>query len=180
MTDSGPKSTATPSSTLTLLARPYDHPDARVLQFALYREQVQLYGFADNPVGLDAEVFTPPRGGVFLVGFTSTGTPVACGGWLWLRPGLAEIKRMYVVPAARRFGHGKALLRALERDAARAGATEAVLETGVRNHAALALYVALGYRATGSYAAARNPEVNRALAKRLSEYATSPASAWDR
>jgi GNAT superfamily N-acetyltransferase len=58
-----------------------------------------------------------PLAGAFLVGYEGE-TPVACGGVKTFQPGIGEIKRMYVVPAARGRGIFKALLAALE-DAAR-------------------------------------------------------------
>ncbi|GAA2668376.1 MULTISPECIES: hypothetical protein [Actinosynnema] len=42
-----------------------------------------------------------------------------------------------------------------------------LLETGMRNQAALALYRATGYRLVPSYVPGRDPQVNRALAKSL-------------
>ncbi|HEX5147364.1 MAG TPA: hypothetical protein VFV85_10085, partial [Conexibacter sp.] len=42
-----------------------------------------------------------PPGGAFLL-LEEDGAPVACGGLRTLSPGLGEVKRMYVVPGARR------------------------------------------------------------------------------
>ncbi|MEA2247303.1 MAG: hypothetical protein QOH46_1832, partial [Solirubrobacteraceae bacterium] len=56
--------------------------------------------------------FTPPNGTFLLV--YEHDRPVACGGLKTVAPGVAEVKRMYVVPEARRRGVGRALLIALE------------------------------------------------------------------
>ena len=62
-----------------------------------------------------------------------------------LRPGDAEIKRMWVDPAHRRRGLAGALLDELERAATRAGCPRTVLETGTEQPEALAFYRARGY-----------------------------------
>ncbi len=56
-----------------------------------------------------------------------------------------EIKRMYVRPPARRRGVAVALLRALEDEARRLGAQRIVLETGIAQPEAMALYERCGY-----------------------------------
>ena len=86
----------------------------------------------------------PPHG-AFLVGYED-GEPVAIGG---LRPleetGVCEIKRMYVVPAARSRGAGRALLSALE-DAARAIGYERVrLDAGPEQRESKVLFARTGY-----------------------------------
>ncbi len=86
-----------------------------------------------------------PPGGVFLVGYRD-GVPVCGGGLKRLPDGGCEIKRMFVVPEARRGGVARALLAALE-DAARGlGYRVARLDTGSRQQHAIALYEASGYR----------------------------------
>ena len=82
------------------------------------------------------------------------GVPIGCGALRWLRdPALVaelgervgELKRMYVAPEARGQGIGGALVERLEREARRLGLTRLVLETGTRQHEALALYRRTGY-----------------------------------
>ena len=71
----------------------------------------------------------------------------------------AEIKRMYVVPTARGKGYGRAMLGALERDAAARGHTRTRLETGSYLPVALGLYRSAGYRAIPAYGEyAGNPD----------------------
>jgi GAF domain-containing protein/GNAT superfamily N-acetyltransferase len=79
------------------------------------------------------------------------GRPVGCGGVRSLGPELAEIKRMFVTPAARGRGHGRRLLAELERRAAAAGATRVrLLSTEVLSEA-LALYESAGYAVVESH-----------------------------
>jgi hypothetical protein len=55
----------------------------------------------------------------------------------------------------------------LEHHAAQAGAQRAILETGVRNTAALNLFAGAGYRPVDSYVKGRDPKINRAFARSL-------------
>ena len=119
-------------------------PPASELLGAMVDEMVALY--APDGVGISPATpadFTPP-GGTFLVGFAGD-EPVCCGGLKPLGDGAAEIKRMYVVPVARRRGAALALLGSLE-DAARALGYRIVrLDTGARQPHAQAMYEAAGY-----------------------------------
>jgi GNAT superfamily N-acetyltransferase len=63
-----------------------------------------------------------------------------CGAVRLLNEAEAEIKRMYVVPHARRQGIARALLAALEEEARSLGAVRLVLEAGERQPEALGLY----------------------------------------
>jgi GNAT superfamily N-acetyltransferase len=82
--------------------------------------------------------------GVFLVGYED-GEAIAIGGLRPLEDGICEIKRMYVVPAARSRGAGRALLGALE-DAARALGYERVrLDAGPEQRHSRALFADAGY-----------------------------------
>jgi [ribosomal protein S18]-alanine N-acetyltransferase len=61
----------------------------------------------------------------------------------------AEVLTLAVAPALRRQGRARALLRAAEAQAARAGAACLFLEVSVANAAAQALYAAHGFREVG-------------------------------
>ncbi|WP_326763688.1 GNAT family N-acetyltransferase [Streptomyces sp. NBC_01591] len=147
----------------TIAAVSYNSPDARRLSQALHREQTATYGRADDP---EAAEFEPPSG-VFLLAARSGGTALACGGWRTAGPTIAEIKRMYVTPAARGHGLGRQFLEALEHNARQHGMSEAILETGISNLAALTLYTRCGYALVASYVPGRDPRINRALSKAL-------------
>jgi GNAT superfamily N-acetyltransferase len=83
--------------------------------------------------------------GAFLIGYED-GEPVAIGG---LRPleeaGVCEIKRMYVVPAARSRGTGRALLAALENAARAIGYERVRLDAGPEQRVSKLLFAATGY-----------------------------------
>ena len=59
--------------------------------------------------------------------------------------GYAEVKRMFVLPAARGLKLGQRILDRLEEQARREGITCVRLETGIHQAAALALYRGAGY-----------------------------------
>lgn len=119
----------------------YDTPAAAGLIEALQQEYEVRYGGRDR-TPVDPEEFAPPDG-VFLVGALD-GLPVAAGGFRRNGPD-AEIKRMYVAPAARGRGLSRRLLAGLEEHAAAAGYARMILETGDRQPEAIALYESAGY-----------------------------------
>lgn len=92
---------------------------------------------------LDPEEVADDRG-AFLVAYLA-GEPLGCGAVRRLEETSAELKRMYVAPSARGHGIGRALLNQLEHEARRLGARRLLLETGIRQQAALALYRNEGY-----------------------------------
>jgi GNAT superfamily N-acetyltransferase len=121
-----------------------DDPDALLLVDEVQRYYVELYGGPDDDP-IDAAEFTPPRGR-FLIGYDED-APVAMGGWSFREDvsGDVKVRRMYVRPEGRRRGHARVLLDALEQDAKAAGATRAVLITGVPQADAIRFYRAVGY-----------------------------------
>jgi putative acetyltransferase len=73
------------------------------------------------------------------------GAPVGCGAVRRIAERTGEIKRMYVIPEERGRGVGRALLAALEGEARSLGLTRLLLETGVRQEEAIALYERAGF-----------------------------------
>lgn len=121
---------------------PYDHADAVALIEQVQQEYVVRYGEVDG-TPVDPAQFAAPLG-LFLVGYLDA-QPVACGGWRARGDGTAELKRMYVAPAARGRGAARAILAELERTARQTGHNRIVLETGLRQPEAIALYTSAGY-----------------------------------
>lgn len=120
----------------------WDDPVVQELTSAQQTEMRVLYdGDIEPGVKPSAEDIA-----VVLVARDDDGTPVGCGALRPLEPGAGELKRMYVVPAARGRGISRLLLVALEAEAAARGWTTLRLETGTRQPAAVGLYTAAGYR----------------------------------
>jgi GNAT superfamily N-acetyltransferase len=131
---------------------PADQPPAADLIAAMVAEMAILYGPIDVPSMPSATPadFAPPHG-TFLVGFDDDGAPVCAGGVKRLDDDAAEIKRMYVVPAARGRGLARVLLGALEDAASRLGYGTVRLDTGPLQPNAQRLYESAGYRAIGNF-----------------------------
>lgn len=116
--------------------------------------------------GLDPDDVAPGRG-VFVVVYRN-GEPVGCGAVRRLDAETVELKRMYVAPDARGLGLGRRLVSALEAEARALGARRLVLETGVRQAAALALYRATGFEPIALYGEYRlSPDTSVCLRKDL-------------
>ena len=73
---------------------------------------------------------------------------------------------LYVVPRARRRGAGRLLLDALLRELVRRGAPHVVLHVAARNHRALAMFEAMGFRRTVVELAIESTEIRGAAAPR--------------
>jgi GNAT superfamily N-acetyltransferase len=97
----------------------------------------------------DTEPGTPPSAAdvaLVLVARDADGTAVGCGALREIGPGVAELKRMYVVPGARGRGVSRWVLTALEAAAVERGWTTLRLETGPRQPEAIGLYESAGHR----------------------------------
>ncbi len=118
-------------------------PVARELVAAMVDETGTLYepGLARSPIA--PEQLSPPGGG-FVVLYED-GRAVAGGGVKRLDERACEIKRMYVAPAARGRGLGRALLEALEDLGRELGYAVARLDTGAKQPGARRMYERAGY-----------------------------------
>ena len=137
---------------ITVRAEAADSLIAVRLVDAMVTEMDQLYGQppgAGVGSGASPSDFAPPTG-AFLVIYAA-GKPVAGGGIKRDDDGVAEIKRMYVVPAARRQGLGRRLLEALEDRARELGYARIRLDTGARQPHAQAMYERAGYHPIDNY-----------------------------
>lgn len=163
---------------LRLARVPFGDPEVQALVEQVQAEYVARYGGPD--VGpMDEAMFAAPRGAFFLgrpAGSDDSRPPeaVAMGGWRmrddvhpWRCAQAAEIKRMYVVPAARRRGYARAVLAHLELTARDAGADVMVLETGVEQPEALTMYAAAGYVAVERFGYYADSPLSRYLGRRL-------------
>ena len=150
---------------------PFMDPVAQTLVAELQQEFTTRYGGPDE-TPIDPTELDPPRGS-FYVGCVHD-EPLVTGAWRF-RPDVAalggtvaaEIKRMYVVPRAQRRGLARLMLAHLEAAAASAGADVMVLETGLRQPEAIALYQSSGYEPIEGYGYYRDSPIVRYLGKRL-------------
>ena len=150
---------------------PITHPDAAQLVEEVQQEYVVRYGGRDE-TPLEPAYFDPPSG-AFFVGYLDE-RPVATGAWRRRQDVVveghedsAEIKRMYVAPAARGMGLARAMLAHLEGTARTAGAEVMILETGTAQPEALALYESSGYHHIPGFGHYRDSPLNRCLARLL-------------
>lgn len=152
---------------------PFDHPDAVKLNDEVQAEYHVRYGDGGDATVLDPTDFEPPNG-VYLIVYDENDSPVATGGWRTQDQndegnldGDAELKRMFVVAAARGRGLARRVLAALEEDARAAGRARMVLETGARQPEAIALYTSSGYEPCAKFGYYRHYEDSRCFAKPL-------------
>jgi putative acetyltransferase len=98
----------------------------------------------------------------------SAGRAIGCCALLDRGDGSAEIKRMIVDEAHRGSGAGAALLTTLEAEATRRGIHRLLLEVGIRNEAAYALYCRAGFTPCAAFAPHTADPISRFLAKSVS------------
>lgn len=124
---------------------PGTDPVALELVAAMVAELVEINRgrTTDNAPTATPEELSPPHGGFVVV--EAGGAVVAGGGVKRLADGVGEIKRMYVVPAARGAGHSRTLLMAIEDLARDLGYPRVRLDTGPTQAAARHLYESSGY-----------------------------------
>jgi ribosomal protein S18 acetylase RimI-like enzyme len=107
-------------------------------------------GFAAELASLPG-AYAPPAGAL-LVARDLAAAPLGCVALRAMaEPGSAEIKRLYVAPAGRGQGVGRALAEAVMAEARRLGYREARLDTLPEMGAALALYRRLGFADVAPY-----------------------------
>ncbi|WP_305786628.1 GNAT family N-acetyltransferase [Symbioplanes lichenis] len=127
----------------TIERREWDDAEGAALRAAQRAELDARYGTDDHEPG------PPPSAAdidVFLVAVDDAGHALGCGALRRLGPGVAELKRMYVIPSGRGSGVATDLLRALEAAAVARGWTTVKLETGPAQPEAMRFYEQCGYR----------------------------------
>jgi putative acetyltransferase len=144
---------------VSITPEPFGSPDAQTLISALDAELGALYP-PEQRFGPNARAEQFEAGsGTFLMA-RAAGRAVGCGGVRLIDATTAEVKRMYVEPTHRGTGLGRALLSALEAAARQMGVRRLVLETGVHQHPAIAVYRRAGFTQVDCWG----------------EYSTSPSS----
>jgi ribosomal protein S18 acetylase RimI-like enzyme len=121
------------------------------------------------PIDLDAQRFIeevgnlpgaygPPRGALLLARAPDR-TPLGCIALRPLDPSACEMKRLYVTPAARGLGLGRALIEALSVEATALGYLQMKLDTLSNMTEAIGLYRRLGFEPIPPYGSHPYPDL---------------------
>jgi putative acetyltransferase len=137
-----------PTTSLRIALEHPGQPEVLALIDELDAYQAALYPPESNH-GIDIAALAQPHV-LFAVARCEEGQAIGCGA-LVLGQDHGELKRMFVTPGRRGLGAGKALLAFLEVEALRRGCTHFVLETGISQPEALALYARNGYERCGPF-----------------------------
>ena len=114
---------------------------------------------------LDADEVAPGRG-AFMVAYRGQ-QPIGCGAVRKIEEGVGELKRMYVCLEERCRGVGRAILDALEQEARKLRIKRLVLETGIRNPEAIAMYERAGFSRIPAFGEYIGSPVSVCMAKDL-------------
>ena len=141
-----PRPTSAPPPGLTIGREDYGDDGPRLVVARAEEELVGRYGFLDaGEHGLTAAMFDPPAGAFLVARAGDAGPPVGGVGLRAIGPGTGEVRRLWVDPAWRGRGLGRALMAALERAAPDLGHMTLRLATGDRQPEAVALYETTGW-----------------------------------
>lgn len=144
------------AAAVELRAVPWDDPDATALRREMHETSSavlypELFGGLDSAGGfarLGADVV------VTLVAYRD-GEALGCASLRRPEPGAPqdalEVKKVFVRERARRTGTARRLLDGLETAARERGVSALLLETGIRQPGAIALYRSLGFRAVAHF-----------------------------
>ncbi|HEX4697788.1 MAG TPA: GNAT family N-acetyltransferase [Actinomycetes bacterium] len=153
-----------PDDEVALEAVPFDSDVAATLVAEVQQEYVRRYGGHDE-TPVDPDEFAPPDG-TFLVARYGAVT-IGCAGMRRHDASTVEVKRMFVRAEHRRRGHARRLLRALEDLAREQGYRRVILETGLAQPEAIALYARAGYLPVEGFGHYRDAALSRSFAKDL-------------
>jgi putative acetyltransferase len=123
-----------------------------------------LYPAESNHL-VDIEQLAQPHVHFFVA--REDGKAFGCGAFVLGEARQAEMKRVFVDPAARGKGVARVLIESLEREAARLGVTRMQLETGIKQPEAIALYRKLGYAERGPFGSYKPDPLSLFMEKRL-------------
>ncbi len=141
----------------TFTISPITTPDDLASTIKLFKEYATSLNFNLCFQNFDTEMasmpgkYAPPEGALLLARKDSTGEAIGCVGLRALSSDICEMKRLYVAPAGRGTGVGKALTLAVIAEAGRLGYQAMRLDTLPTMNAALKLYSSLGFVEIGAY-----------------------------
>lgn len=150
---------------MTIERAAVDAEESRRLVAELWAEVDQLYG---NDVSTAPDLAAMDQPGAVFVLARHKGNAVGCAAIRPFSGKIAEVKRMYVQPHARRAGIARAIMHELEQLAHENGFSEIWLETGLRQPAAIRLYESLGYTRIAGFGDYKDDPLSVCYGKTLS------------
>lgn len=123
-----------------------------------------LYPAESNHL-VDVDALAQPHVHFFVA--REDGRALGCGSFVVADRKHAEMKRVFVDPAARCKGVARLIMEALEREAASLGIGLMQLETGIKQPEAIALYRKFGYVERGPFGSYRPDPLSLFMEKRL-------------
>jgi putative acetyltransferase len=151
------------SAAIRIAAERPVRPDVEALLLEARALMAGLYP-PESRHGLDLGAYARPE--VTLLVARAGGVAVGCGAWQLHGDGSAEIKSMFVAPAARGRGIGRAILDAIEAAVGRQ-VTTLRLETGIEQLEAIRLYEAAGFARRGPFGSYRDDPLSVFMEKAL-------------
>jgi putative acetyltransferase len=150
-------------STITLQRTNSSHPDFHLLIPLLDKDLVDRYGELQTIYDQYNHIIDI---NTVIIAYHHN-APVGCGCFKQIDEHSVEIKRMFVKPDARGLGIASAILSQLELWAWENGFSYTVLETGDKQHEAIALYQKLGYAIIPNYGQYAGMESSICMQKEL-------------
>jgi putative acetyltransferase len=151
------------SEGLTIAVERPERDDVHALLHTVWSWSVDLYP-PESRHGLDLAAYARPDVKLFVA--RERGVALGCCAYQLEGDGSAELKSMFVTPAARERGIGRALLAAIEH-ALVGRVTMLRLETGIKQPAAIRLYEAAGFRRRGPFGKYRGDPLSIFMEKPL-------------
>ena len=149
---------------ITTSSVPLDHPDLRrlvaELDAYLAITDGEEHAFYNQYNGLDDLTYA-------IVAYDELFRPIGCGAYKIHDSATVEIKRMYTAPDYRGRGVAAEVLLMLESIAKAEGYDRAILETGLRQEAAMAFYPKQGYANIPNYGQYQGMANSRCFEKQL-------------
>jgi GNAT superfamily N-acetyltransferase len=153
-----------PGVTFSLDRVRYDSDEAKGLIAELQAEYTERYGGPDE-TPVDPDEFDSPHGAFFVA--HRDGQLVGCAGMRRHSETEVEVKRMFIRRPFRGRGWSRTLLGLIESEAHALGFTRIVMETGIQQPEAMALYESSGYDPIAGFGHYKDSPMNRCYAKDL-------------
>jgi putative acetyltransferase len=151
------------SDGLTVSVERAERENVRALLLAVMSWSADMYP-PESRHGLDVAAYERPEVTLFVA--REAGVAIGCGAFQLHGDGSAEVKSMYVDPAARGRSIGRAILAAIE-NALRGRVTTLRLETGIKQDAAIQLYESAGFHRRGPFGSHRDDPLSVFMEKPL-------------